>query len=155
MRKSLLNRLRIAVPAVLLATLKFLPVAAEADIDSAFQSLLSNTTATSSNAGVYRSEVRTTLSGGSLDIRFPSTTSPPLISVTPVNIHAGCGGISATFGGLSFISGAEIKQLVENIESNSVGVAIDIALEVLCPQCAHVLQVMRELSRAAAATSIN
>lgn len=129
---------------------------ARADIDSAFENLLGSATNVSVNEpGNYRSQARNSFVLGGADIRFPSRRSPTLYSVTPFSLNAGCGGISVFFGGFSFISGDEIKQLIESVARNSVGVAIELVMTTLCGPCAHVMQVMRSLAKDAARTAID
>jgi hypothetical protein len=132
------------------------PVAASADINSAFQNLLGSSTNVSVNApGNYQSEARDTFIAGGADVRFPSRSFPTLYSVTPFEFHSGCGGISVFFGGFSFISGDQIKQLIQSVAQNSVGVAIELVMTTLCGPCAHVMQVMRALAKDAAKTAID
>jgi bacterioferritin-associated ferredoxin len=75
--------------------------------------------------------------------------------VTPFTLNAGCGGVSIYFGGFSFISGEEIKNLIQSVAQNAVGVAIELVMTTLCGQCAHVMQVMRSLAKDAARTAID
>lgn len=69
-----------------------------------------------------------------------------LIAADPPGFSAGCSGISWHFGGFSFISMDEIRQLVEAVAQASLGVAIDLAMQTLCPQCYAVMSKLRDIS---------
>ncbi|MDR5726911.1 MAG: conjugal transfer protein TraH, partial [Terriglobia bacterium] len=125
-------------------------------VDQALSNLFGgHSSATSNTPGYYQSEARGVFVAGGGDVRFPSRQYPSLYSLTMPGFHAGCGGISVYFGGFSFISGDQIKQMIQSVAQNSVGMAIDLAMTTLCAPCAHVMQVMRALAKDAAATSIN
>lgn len=156
----MLNSMMSKVPAFLLGALLvvvlYVPATARAGIDEAFDNLLAATANVSyQEPGRYRSQARNSFVVGGMDIRFPSKQSPTLYSVTPMTLNAGCGGISVHFGGFSFISGEEIKQLIQSVAQNSVGVAVEMVMTTLCGQCAHVMQVMRSLAKDAARTAID
>lgn len=69
-----------------------------------------------------------------------------LIAADPPGFSAGCSGISWHFGGFSFISMDEIRQLVEAVAQASLGVAIDLAMQTLCPQCYAVMSKLRDIA---------
>lgn len=121
-------------------------VAAAADLDSAFSSLLGPGATVSANApGRYQSSARTGFSAGSVDIRVPrAPTVPNLFSVTPPKIEAGCNGISAHFGGFSFISGKEFEAMVKKIASGyALGFVSGVVMKALCPICHDVVQQLK------------
>lgn len=157
----MLNPLISRAPALLLGLLVVLfaavPLSAQArSIDDAFKNLLgSQTNVSYTKPGSYSSQARNTFVAGGVDVRFPTTRTPALYSVTPFSMSAGCSGVSMHFGGLSFISGEEIKTLIENVAQNAEGVAIELVMTVLCGPCAHVMQVMRSLATAAARTALD
>jgi conjugative transfer pilus assembly protein TraH len=68
---------------------------------------------------------------------------------------AGCGGISAHFGGFSFVSGAQIEQLIKNIGQNAVGMVVSVVIKTLCPICDAVIQAMTKLAQDAAKLAID
>lgn len=81
-----------------------------------------------------------------------------LLAADPPSFSAGCSGISWHFGGFSFISADEIRQLVEAVSQASLGVAVDLAMQTLCPQCYAVMSKLRDMAnsmRNAAADSCN
>lgn len=132
------------------------PVASRAaDLTSAFSGLIGQgSAATFSSGGNYSNGARNIFVGGSTEIRFPRSNAT-LFSVTPPGYSAGCQGISAHFGGFSFIGGAQIEQLVRNIAQGAPGLVINMVIKTLCPMCEAVLQNMQKLAQAAAATNIN
>lgn len=71
-----------------------------------------------------------------------------LMAVDPPSFSAGCSGISWHFGGFAFISVDEIRQLVESVAQASLGIAVDLAMNTLCPQCYAVMSKLREMANA-------
>jgi hypothetical protein len=69
-----------------------------------------------------------------------------LLAVDPPGFSAGCNGISWHFGGFAFISLDEIRQLVEAVAQASLGIAVDLAMQTLCPQCYAVMAKLRDIS---------
>ncbi|WP_187627737.1 conjugal transfer protein TraH [Paraburkholderia sp. UCT31] len=131
------------------------PLTSEAvNLDSAFGSLGGNMV-TSSGPAAYSSQSRNIYMAGGIDVRVPRSSGVTLFSVTPPTLDIGCNGISAHFGGFSFITGAQIEQLIKNISQNSTGLVMQLVIKTLCPQCEAVLQVMQSLSQKAAALAID
>lgn len=127
-------------------------VAAAADLNSIFSSLSTGGSTTSVNKpGFYQSGARNVLSGGGLDVRVPySRKVPDIITLNPPKVVAGCGGVSAYFGGVSFISGKEFEQLLKTIASGAAnGFVAHLVLKTLCPACESVAQLMQRLNQAA------
>lgn len=126
--------------------------AAAADLNSIFSSLSTGGSTTSVNKpGFYQSGARNVLSGGGLDVRVPySRKVPDIITLNPPKVVAGCGGVSAYFGGVSFISGKEFEQLLKTIASGAAnGFVAHLVLKTLCPACESVAQLMQRLNQAA------
>lgn len=133
------------------------PFAAHAaDLKSAFSSLLGGNGAAVNvtGPGRFESGARQTFTAGGLDMRVPRTNTS-LFSVTPASYSGGCGGISAHFGGFSFISGDQIEKLFSAIAQGAPGFAISMAIKTLCPQCESVIQAMNRLAQEAAKMSID
>ncbi|WP_144267202.1 conjugal transfer protein TraH, partial [Comamonas thiooxydans] len=102
-------------------------------------------TTTIDQGGAIHSQTRSiySLGGGMTSFQGKRVS---LLAVDPPNFSAGCAGISWHFGGFSFISMDEIRQLIEAIAQASLGVAVDLAMQVLCPQCYAVMSKLREIS---------
>jgi conjugative transfer pilus assembly protein TraH len=127
-----------------------------ADLGAAFDNLVAPGAAVSVNQpGRFQSAARNTFVAGGADMRFPRRSGVSLISVTPPSLSAGCGGISAHFGGFSFVSGAEIEQLIRSIAQNSTGMVVSLAIKTLCPMCESVIQTMTRLAQQASKMSMD
>lgn len=87
----------------------------------------------------------TLLSGGSLQFRARTVDVHPL-SVSAPSIKAGCGGISATLGSLSFLNMDQIVSLLQGMMANAPGVMFEMALKVICPSCMDTLNALEQLS---------
>lgn len=135
--------------------LSAIPVARAAGISGALTNLLSGAAVSANGPGYFSSEARGVYLMGGAQVRFPTRTSPTLLSVNPPYVYAGCGGISAYFGGFNYISGSQIKQLIQEIAQNSVGLVSMLAIKELCPQCADVIAEMQAIAQKAAGLSID
>ncbi|MFA5353789.1 MAG: conjugal transfer protein TraH [Thermodesulfovibrionales bacterium] len=91
--------------------------------------------ATSTEPGVYNAQTRGFIAGGSLNVRARSMDLPPLVSINPPHIKAGCGGIDLFFGGIDFINTEELKNMAVSIGQNALGYAFQLGLEAVCPSC--------------------
>lgn len=141
-----------------LAIMAMQPLGASAtDLDKAFASLIGSGSANVEGPGSHSSSTRNIFVAGGIEARFPrGSTRVSLISITPPTMpSAGCGGISAHFGGFSFVSGAQIEQLIKNIGQNSIGVAVGVVLKELCPICQSVIAEMTNLAQEASRLSID
>lgn len=94
------------------------------------------------------------VSFGSFTARAP-VESFQLVSFTPPSFSAGCGGISAYFGGFSAVNGEKLQQLVRNLGQNAKGVVIYLALGVACETCRSVISKMNEWAKLAASGALN
>ena len=152
------HRTRPITALLALASLLFLsatPPAWASGINGALTNLLSGVDVSANGPGYFNSEARGVFLLGGAQVNFPTRTSPSLASVNPPYIYAGCGGISAYFGGFSMISGSQITQLIKEIAQNSVGLVSMLAIKELCPQCADVISEMQAIAQKAADLSIN
>lgn len=133
-------------------------VAQAVNLDSAFNSLLGQGTAVSLNSpGKFQSGSRNTFTAGGFDMRIPrSSSTPSLFSFTPPNIAIGCNGISAHFGGLSFISGKEFEQMIKQIGTGViVGFVVQMAIKVTCPMCEDIINKLRQAAELAAKFAVD
>lgn len=110
---------------------------------SIFQTIGGTTTIDS--GGSIHSQARSIYSLGGGQVSFQGK-KVSLLSADPPSFSAGCSGISWHFGGFAFISLDEIRQLVEAVAQASLGVAIDLAMQTLCPQCYAVMAKLRDIS---------
>ncbi len=129
------------------ASLVVTPAArASISAEQAFSDLTSS--ASTTGPGYYRTGERNMMVAGSLRVWVPQS-NVQLISLVAPSFQAGCGGISAYFGGFSFINGANFQQLVTQVMQNAVGYVLELAIRSLCPMCADVLDAMQKASQVA------
>jgi conjugative transfer pilus assembly protein TraH len=100
----------------------------------------------SSPAGFFEGQSRGFVSGGSFQMRFPNRNPTPFTISMP-SLSAGCGGISLMGGGFSFINMEAFTQYLQSIAQNAMGMAFNMALTTLCPQCATVLSKLEQVAR--------
>lgn len=122
------------------------------DLDEAFSNLLGPGTAVTASApGRFSSASRTGATLGGFEVRVPRYSVPTLLNATAPSIKAGCNGISAHFGGFSFISGSEFTELMEKIASGAAtGFVASLVMKSLCPMCEAVVQELKSAAQAAA-----
>lgn len=104
-------------------------------------------TTTIDRGGAIHSQARSiySLGGGMTSFEGKRVS---LLAADPPSFSAGCNGISWHFGGFAFISLDEIRQLVEAVAQASLGIAVDLAMQTLCPQCYAVMAKLREIANA-------
>src|SRR5574337_1373077 len=135
-------------PVVVVAWLLLTAAPSLAGMQSELDSFLNDweTQLSTTKPGFYEGQQRGFIVGGASDLHFPNRNVTPLTLSLP-QIKAGCGGISFFGGAFSYINGQEFIQFLQNIAQNAVGVAFDMALRTLCPQCATVLSNMESVVR--------
>lgn len=139
--------------AILALALMLQPFTAGAtDLTQAFTDLLGPGTAASASApGRFSSASRTGVTLGGFEMRTPRASVPTLLSASAPRISAGCNGISAHFGGFSFISGTDFTKLMEQIASGAaLGFVASLVMKSLCPMCEAVVQELKSAAQAAA-----
>ena len=91
---------------------------------------------------------------GSFSMRTP-IRNWNIVSYTPPNFRAGCGGVDFHFGSFSFISGDNIKELMRQIMGSALGYAVRLALKNVCASCDEILGDLQDLTAKINANSIN
>lgn len=137
---------------VLALALGVQPLASQAvNLENAFSTLAPGAAIATNDAGRFNSAARSGFSAGGVEMRIPRPeNTPQLLSVTPPRISAGCNGISAHFGGFSFISGAEFGNLLKQIASGAaLGFVSSLVMKTLCPACEAVVQELKSAAQAA------
>lgn len=79
-----------------------------------------------------------TLSGGYAEVRTP-LSGANIISFSPPDISAGCGGINLYMGSFHFINGQEFLALLRTIGQEALGYAFQLAIDAMCHQCGALL----------------
>ena len=108
-----------------------------ADLNSV---VMSNAT----NPKVLKTTDRTGLFGGTMEVRTP-VRSINVVTFDPPRFDAGCGGISLSLGGFSFISGDAIVKTLKNIAANSEGLAFKAAIDAISPNLGHLMEDFQKL----------
>jgi len=94
---------------------------------------------TTTNADYLEGQKRGFATFGGFSARW-STGNDYLVSVTPPQFKAGCGGIDVFLGGFSFLNADYLVQKLQNMLSAAPAVAFDMALNTLCSQCSKAIK---------------
>ena len=86
-----------------------------------------------SRPGVFETQRRGVLSGGSAYVRSPIMNTE-LVNLQAPSFKAGCGGIDFFGGSFSFINADQFVQLLRSVASNAKGYAFQIALDIACSE---------------------
>lgn len=116
-----------------LGSLFLSPTSGAAGLQSKMDSVF-NEMSNVSRPGVFETQRRGVLSGGSYYVRNPIMNTE-LVSLQMPSFKAGCGGIDLFGGSFSFINADQFIQLLRTIASNAKGYAFQIALDIACPSC--------------------
>lgn len=114
---------------------------------------LANKTTTS--PGYFEGQARGYATAGAFSARWPVDNAIHPISANPPHINAGCGGIDAYGGSVSFLEPQMLVKKLQQILQNSQGVAFEMALTTLCPQCKTIMNDMESLSNFLNGLSMN
>lgn len=79
-----------------------------------------------------------TLTGGYAEIRTP-LSGANIISFSPPDISAGCGGINLYMGSFHFINGQQFLALLRTVGQEALGYAFQLAIDAMCHQCGALL----------------
>ncbi len=79
-----------------------------------------------------------TLSGGYAEVRTP-LSGANIVSFSPPDLSAGCGGINLYMGSFHFINGQEFLALLRTIGQEALGYAFQLAIDAMCHQCGALL----------------
>lgn len=124
------------------------------NLDVAFSDLTDNAVVGYNDPGRYSNSVRNNFVLGGVDARLPRKRVT-MMSITPPSVNTGCQGISAHFGGFSFVSGEEIEKLISTIAANSTGMVVSLVLKTLCPLCQGVIEAMTHMAQQASKLSMD
>lgn len=108
------------------------------------------------SSGRYSSSARNVSTMGGMTMRFATRgSSVTLISIQPPSYSVGCGGISAWFGGFSFVTGKQVEQWIRTIAQGATAFVVKMAIKALCPICEAVLATIEKLAQFAAKLSMD
>lgn len=115
-------------------------------LDSLLDGMYVNTT----RPGVYQSQTRGGIVGGSLVARAP-IRSVNLLSVDPPRVNAGCGGIDMYMGSFSYINSDQIVATLRAVGQNAKGLLFQMALEAinsfLGSKITHFMDAMQKMNQ--------
>lgn len=101
-----------------------------------------NTMSNFTQPGVYESQRRGVISGGSMVARS-KIMNTHLVGFVPPSWKAGCGGIDFFAGSFSFINGEQFIQLLRSVAANAAGYAFNLALQNVSPQIYSTLNALQ------------
>ena len=119
-------------------------------LDASLSGMFANITAPAS----VSDNLRGSFIGGGAYIRTPNSSINP-ITIDAPHITAGCGGISATLGGFSYISSAKLMDFFRKIIQQAVPVAFQLALTQMFPQIAKLLNDFNSMAQRISSLSAN
>ncbi|MHB8890391.1 MAG: conjugal transfer protein TraH, partial [Acidobacteriaceae bacterium] len=67
-----------------------------------------------------------------------------VISFSPPNISAGCGGINLYMGSFHFINGQQFMALLRTVGQEALGYAFELAIQAMCHQCGALLSAIQK-----------
>lgn len=112
---------------------------AHASIENELHKIFNGVKTNVSPAGPYKSARRNGVTGGAVEVRIPVVNGANLIDLQSPSFKAGCNGISAHFGGLSFINKAKLIQLLNGVVAGATAYAFQMATEGMCPTCNQIM----------------
>lgn len=121
-----------------------------AALDTSLSGMFANITA----PAIINDNMRGSFIAGGVYVRTPNSSINP-ITIDAPHISAGCGGISATLGGFSYISSAKLMDFFRKIIQQAVPVAFQLALTQMFPQIAKLLNDFNSLAQKISALSAN
>jgi hypothetical protein len=136
MRTSMIERLMGVVVTLLLLAVSF--NASASNMSDIFNKMFDSMTTNAAPPSSFSAMTRSGYSGGQFEARSPIMKAQ-LITVTPPNFKAGCGGISFYGGAFSHISAAQFKALLNAVAQNATGYAFQLAMNTMCPSCNQVM----------------
>jgi conjugative transfer pilus assembly protein TraH len=138
-RKEIVKGVAMAIlGSVAFSTLQHSGVA-EAGMNGVIQGMFS---ATSSPMAVQTNNGYT-LSGGYAVYHTPMSGAN-VISFSPPNISAGCGGINLYLGSFHFINGQQFLALLREIGQEAIGYAFQLAIDAMCHTCGALLSAIQK-----------
>ena len=125
----------------ILPALIFLGASAQADVASDLTNFVQSVGgATSSTpASIYQGQSRGYINGGRLFVRVPQR-SVSLVSARSPRFTAGCGGIDAFGGSLSFISAAQMVNTLKSIGTSAGSYLLMLGLRTISSQISNTME---------------
>jgi conjugative transfer pilus assembly protein TraH len=149
MKRLQLKIKRTALPIFAMAALCAPSVGQAANMDSVLDGMYTNIT----NPQALNSQLRGSISGGSVYLRTPVQGIQP-IAIDPPRFSAGCGGIDLYLGSFSFITAEKLTQFLRSVAQNAAPLAFKMAIDTTWPllgglldKFQHMAQMMNDSQR--------
>lgn len=127
------HRVSRAVRIAVLAGVLLTASAAHADLDREMNLMLDSMTNVT-DPSVSMGPRRGVISGGAYSMRN-KVKRMNLVAIDPPRFQAGCSGIDAYFGSMSWASKEQVIEMMRAVASNAAGYAFSIALNAACADC--------------------
>lgn len=114
-----------------------------ASLESMFRSLGAGVNVNS--AGSYKDQSAGYYTAGGFSMRTKNNTINP-INVSLPKIHAGCGGIDAYLGSLSFVSADKMVALLKGLGQKAATYAFQLGLKTMAPQIEGLLSQLQKIA---------
>jgi conjugative transfer pilus assembly protein TraH len=120
-----------------------LPHLAMASLDGFFKSL--GVSANVSSPAAFNDQAAGYYTGGGLMMRQKNRSYQP-INISPPSFGAGCSGIDAYFGSISFMSGDALVKMIRQMGTTAGTYALQLGLKTMAPQIENLLSQLRKLA---------
>lgn len=140
--KSLLSKPHLLILFVLFLQIASINSAHAVSLADAFGSVVGGSGQITQSSKV-QTDAFVGVSFGSATVRMP-VRSISIVNVSPPYVQAGCSGVKAGFGGISFVTGDQIEELLRNVAQNAKGYVLQLALAELCPICENLIAKIQE-----------
>ncbi|MEI8321220.1 MAG: conjugal transfer protein TraH [Alphaproteobacteria bacterium] len=98
-----------------------------------------------SGPGSFKNQAAGYYTGGGLMVRQKNWAYQP-ITISPPSFNAGCSGIDAYFGGVSFMGGEQLGNLLRQMGTQAQTYALQLALKTMAPQIENLLSSLRKMA---------
>lgn len=113
-----------------------------ASLNSVMDGMFANVT----SPNYVSTQLRGSISGGSIYIRSPVSNIQPFV-IDPPRISAGCGGIDLYLGSFSFITAEKLTQFMRSVAQNAAPLAFKMALNSITPMLGNVLDKFQQMAQ--------
>ena len=112
-------------------------------MDTFFNNL--GTDVNTTNPGAFHDQSAGHYTAGGMMVRQKNRAYQPIL-ISPPSFSAGCSGIDAYFGGISFMNGQQLGQLLRQMGTQAATYALQLGLKTMAPQVEGLLSQLRKLA---------
>lgn len=98
-----------------------------------------------SNPGAFHDQSAGHYTAGGMMVRQKNRAYQPM-TISPPTFSAGCSGIDSYFGGVSFMNGQQLGQLLRQMGTQAATYALQLGLKTMAPQVEGLLSQLRKLA---------